>query len=73
VSVTRVFFITAAAFGALSLWGYTTRKSLSGWGTFLLMGLVGLIIASLVNLFLASSAVQFAITLIGHRAMREFG
>jgi uncharacterized protein len=65
VSVTRVFFITAAAFGALSLWGYTARKSLSGWGAFLLMGLVGLIIASLVNLFLASSAVQFAITLIG--------
>jgi FtsH-binding integral membrane protein len=65
VSVTRVFFITAAAFGALSLWGYTTQKDLSGWGSFLLMGLVGLIIALLVNLFLASSALQLAITLIG--------
>ena len=64
-SVTRVFFITAAAFGALSLWGYTTEKSLSGWGSFLLMGLVGLIIASLVNLFLESSALQLAITIIG--------
>lgn len=64
-SVTRVFFITAAAFGALSLWGYTTRSSLSGWGSFLLMGLVGLILASLVNLFLASSALQFTITIIG--------
>lgn len=64
-SVTRVFFITAAAFGALSLWGYTTEKSLSGWGSFLLMGLVGVILAMLVNLFLASSALQLAITVIG--------
>jgi len=64
-SITRVFFITAAAFGALSLWGYTTRSNLSGWGSFLLMGLVGLILASLVNLFLASSALQFTITVIG--------
>nr|WP_246179396.1 Bax inhibitor-1/YccA family protein [Microvirga thermotolerans] len=64
-SVTRIFFITAAAFGALSLWGYTTRSDLSGWGSFLLMGLVGLILASLINLFLASSALQFAITIIG--------
>ncbi len=64
-SVTRVFFITAACFGALSLWGYTTRSHLSGWGSFLIMGLVGLILASLVNLFLASSALQFTITIIG--------
>ena len=64
-SVTRVFFITAASFGALSLWGYTTRSHLSGWGSFLLMGLVGLILASLVNLFLASSALQFTITIVG--------
>jgi len=64
-SVTRVFFITAASFGALSLWGYTTERTLSGWGSFLLMGLVGLILASLVNLFLESSALQFAITIIG--------
>jgi len=64
-SVTRVFFITAAAFGALSLYGYTTKKSLSGMGSFLIMGLIGLIIASVVNLFLASSALSFGISVIG--------
>jgi uncharacterized protein len=64
-SVVQVFFITAASFGALSLWGYTTRRSLSGMGSFLVMGLFGLIIASLVNLFVASSALQFAISVIG--------
>src|SRR5690242_18585973 len=51
-SITRVFFISAAAFGALSIWGYTTQRNLSGFGTFLFMGLIGIIIASLVNLFL---------------------
>ncbi len=64
-SVVQVFFITAAAFGGLSLYGYTTTRSLSGMGSFLIMGLIGLIIASLVNIFLASSALQFAISLIG--------
>ena len=64
-SVVQVFFITAAAFGGLSLWGYTTKRSLSGMGSFLIMGLIGLIIASLVNIFLASSALQFAISVIG--------
>ncbi len=64
-SVVQVFFITAASFGAPSLWGYTTRRSLSGMGSFLIMGLFGLIIASLVNLFVASSALQFAISVIG--------
>ena len=64
-SVVQVFFITAAAFGSLSLWGYTTQRSLSGMGSFLLMGLFGLIIASLVNIFLASSALQFAISVLG--------
>ena len=64
-SITRVFFITAAAFGSLSLWGYTTRKDLSGWGTFLFMGLIGVIIAALVNLFLQSSALQFAVSVMG--------
>src|SRR5215203_5789349 len=64
-SVVQVFFITAASFGALSLWGYTTKRSLSGMGSFLMMGLIGLIIASLVNIFLASSALQFAISAIG--------
>src|SRR5690606_32353792 len=64
-SITRVFFITAAAFASLSLWGYTTRKDLSGWGTFLFMGLIGIIIAALVNLFLQSSALQFAVSVMG--------
>ncbi|MET0606170.1 MAG: Bax inhibitor-1/YccA family protein [Beijerinckiaceae bacterium] len=64
-SIAKVFFITAATFGALSLWAYTTKRSLSGWGTFLFMGLVGLIIASIVNIFMQSSALQFAISCIG--------
>jgi len=64
-SIARVFFITAAAFGALSIFGYTTKKDLSGWGSFLLMGLIGIIIASIVNIFLASSALQFAVSVIG--------
>lgn len=64
-SVVRVFFITAAAFGALSLVGYTTKKSLSGMGSFLIMGLIGLLIASVVNLFLASSALSFGISVLG--------
>lgn len=65
VSIARVFFISAAAFGALSIYGYTTKKDLSGWGTFLFMGLIGIIIASIVNIFLASSALQFAVSCIG--------
>ena len=64
-SVARVFFITAGSFGALSLYGYTTKKDLSGWGSFLFMGLIGILIASIVNIFLASSALQFAISVIG--------
>ena len=64
-SIARVFFITAATFGAMSLWGYTTSRDLSAWGSFLIMGLIGIIIASLVNIFLASSALQFAISIIG--------
>jgi len=64
-SVAQVFFITAAAFGAMSLYGYTTKRSLSGMGSFLVMGLFGLILASLVNLFMQSSALQFAISAIG--------
>jgi uncharacterized protein len=64
-SIVRVFFITAAAFGSLSLYGYTTKKSLSGWGSFLFMGLIGVIIASIVNIFVGSSALQFAISVIG--------
>jgi FtsH-binding integral membrane protein len=64
-SVVQVFFITAAAFASLSLYGYTTQRSLSGMGSFLMMGLIGIIIASLVNIFLASSALQFAISVLG--------
>jgi FtsH-binding integral membrane protein len=64
-SITRVFFITAASFGALSLWGYTTQRDLSGVGSFAIMGLFGIIIASLVNGFLASSALQWGISVIG--------
>ncbi len=64
-SIARVFFITAGAFGGLSLYGYTTKKSMSGWGSFLLIGLIGIIIASVVNLFIASSALHFAVSVIG--------
>jgi len=64
-SIARVFFITAAAFGCLSLWGYTTKRDISGWGSFLFMGLIGIVIASVVNLFMQSSAMQFAISVIG--------
>ncbi|ABC92685.1 hypothetical conserved protein [Rhizobium etli CFN 42] len=64
-SVVQTFFVTAASFGALSLYGYTTKRDLSAMGSFLIMGLFGLIIASLVNIFLASSALQFAISVIG--------
>jgi FtsH-binding integral membrane protein len=64
-SVAKVFFITAATFGGMSLWGYTTRRDLSGIGSFLIMGLFGLIIAMVVNIFLASPAVDFAISIIG--------
>lgn len=64
-SIARVFFITAASFGALSLYGYTTSRSLSGMGSFLFMGLIGIIIASLVNIFIGSSAIQFAVSVIG--------
>jgi hypothetical protein len=64
-SIVQVFFITSASFAALSLFGYTTRRDLSAWGSFLFMGLIGIIIASVVNIFLASSALQFAISVIG--------
>ena len=64
-SIVQTFFVTAASFGALSLYGYTTKKDLSGFGTFLIMGLFGLIIASIVNIFLVSSALGFAISVIG--------
>jgi FtsH-binding integral membrane protein len=64
-SITRVFFISAASFGALSLYGYTTQRSLSAMGSFLMMGVFGLVIAMLVNMFLVSSALQWTISVIG--------
>ncbi|MFT3966915.1 MAG: Bax inhibitor-1/YccA family protein [Sphingobium sp.] len=64
-SIAQTFFATAAAFAGLSLYGYTTKKDLSGFGTFLIMGLVGLLVASLINLFLKSSALDLAISFIG--------
>jgi len=63
-SLTRVFFITAAMFGAVSIWGYTTKKDLSGWGSFLIMGVIGIVIASVVNIFLQSSAMQWALSVL---------
>jgi uncharacterized protein len=64
-SIVQTFFITATAFGSLSLYGYTTKRDLSGMGSFMVMGLFGLIIAMIVNIFLQSSAMQFAISGIG--------
>jgi len=64
-SIARVFFITAGTFAAMSLYGYTTRRDLSQFGSFLFMGLIGIIIAGLVNMFVMSSALQFAISVIG--------
>jgi FtsH-binding integral membrane protein len=64
-SITRVFFISAASFGALSLYGYTTQRDLSAMGSFMIMGLFGIIIASLVNIFLKSSGLDWAISIIG--------
>lgn len=64
-SIIRVFFITSAAFASLSLYGYTTKRDLSGMRSFLIMGLFGIIIASIVNIFLASSALHFAVSAIG--------
>ncbi|MEZ5710086.1 MAG: Bax inhibitor-1/YccA family protein [Blastomonas sp.] len=64
-SIATTFFATAAAFAGLSLWGYTTKKDLSGWGSFLIMGVVGLIVASILNMFLQSSAMSWAISAIG--------
>jgi FtsH-binding integral membrane protein len=64
-SVATTFFVTAAAFGGLSLWGYTTKRDLSGIGSFLIMGLIGLIIAMIVNMFLQSELMAFVISAIG--------
>jgi uncharacterized protein len=64
-SIVRVFFITATSFGALSLWGYTTQRDLSGWGSFLMMGLFGVILASIVNIFMPNGMLQYIISVVG--------
>jgi len=64
-SITRTFFVSAASFGALSLWGYTTQRDLTGMGSFLFMGLIGIVIASLLNLFVASTMLQWIISVVG--------
>ena len=64
-SIARVFFITAATFGAMSLYGYTTKSDLSAIGSFMFMGLIGIVIASIINIFLGSSTLQFVISIIG--------
>lgn len=64
-SIARVFFITAGTFGAMSLYGYTTKADLSRFGSFLIMGLIGVVVASLVNMFIGSTMLQFAISVIG--------
>ena len=65
VSIARVFFITAGTFAAMSIYGYTTKKDLTNFGAFLFMGLIGIIVASIVNIFLGSPALHFAISIIG--------
>ena len=65
MSIARVFFITAIAFGGLSLYGYTTKRDISGWGAFLIMGVVGLIVAMIANIFIASSALHMAVSVLG--------
>jgi FtsH-binding integral membrane protein len=64
-SIARVFFISAATFGAMSLYGYTTKRDLSAFGSFLVMGLIGILIAGVVNIFVQSSALQFVISVVG--------
>ncbi|MEJ8561097.1 Bax inhibitor-1/YccA family protein [Yoonia sp. GPGPB17] len=65
LSIANVFLITSIAFAGLSLYGYTTKKDISGWGTFLIMGVIGLIVAMIVNIFLQSPAIMFAISILG--------
>ncbi len=65
MSIVQVFLVTAIAFAGLSLWGYTTKKDISGWGSFLIMGVIGLIVAMVVNIFLGSPALAFAVSAIG--------
>ncbi|MFS4438560.1 Bax inhibitor-1/YccA family protein [Paracoccaceae bacterium GXU_MW_L88] len=64
MSIAQTFFATAGAFAALSLWGYTTKRDISGWGSFLFMGVIGVVIASIINIFVGSSALQFAVSVV---------
>ncbi len=64
-SIIQVFLVTSIAFAGLSLWGYTTKKDISGWGSFLIMGVIGLLVASVINIFLGSPAITFAISILG--------
>ncbi|CUH69064.1 MAG: Bax inhibitor-1/YccA family protein [Pseudomonadota bacterium] len=64
-SIIQVFLVTAIAFAGLSIWGYTTKKDISGWGSFLIMGVIGLVVASIVNIFLGSGIMSLAISAIG--------
>jgi FtsH-binding integral membrane protein len=65
ISIAQTFLVTSISFAGLSLYGYTTKRDISGWGAFLIMGLIGLIVASIVNIFLGSPALHFAISVIG--------
>lgn len=65
ISIAQTFLVTSIAFMALSLWGYTTKRDISGWGAFLIMGVVGLIVVSIINIFLQSPMLHFAVSLIG--------
>lgn len=64
-SIAQIFLVTSIAFASLSLWGYTTKKDISGWGSFLFMGLIGIIVASIVNIFIGSPAIMFAVSALG--------
>lgn len=64
-SIVQTFLVTSIAFAGLSLWGYTTKKDISGWGSFLMMGVVGILVASIINIFLGSPAIMFAVSILG--------
>ncbi|MCA0918974.1 Bax inhibitor-1 family protein [Pseudooceanicola nanhaiensis] len=65
MSIAQVFLVTSISFAGLSLWGYTTKKDISGWGSFLIMGVIGLVVASILNIFIGSGALAFGITILG--------
>ena len=65
ISIAQTFLVTSIAFAGLSLWGYTTKKDISAWGSFLIMGVIGLIVASIVNIFIGSPAIHFAVSVLG--------